>query len=149
MKKEQKKPTLEINEQNTKEVSKAIPDFLIPSGKMVAEIFGLLIIVVILWGVLGTNISNVGSSASLGVEIGWPWSFFYLAEDYSDRLPIDILNLILDMVVYLVISYILAVVVSVIVEGFKKKPVPGRYEERNRKIVKNLKRVGGLGEGNP
>ena len=126
---------------NTQIVS-VIPKALKPSGKLVAQVFGIIFIIALLWSVLGTNIWSMGGSgSSLSVDIGWPWGFWELSEE-TDGLPIDFVNLILDMLLYLVGAYIISVAVTVISSGFKKGPNVAPQSRKERKILKNLRRVG-------
>ena len=121
-------------------VEGAIPKILIPSGKLVSEIFGIIFIVVLLWSILGGGNWKMTSS-DLSIEIGWPWSFLYLEETYGEGLPINFLNLVLDMLVYLVASYILAVVFTVIWDSFRGPPKP--VSEQHKKTMNNLRKLAG------
>ena len=122
------------------DVAETIPKILIPSGKLVSEIFGVIFIIVLLLSIFGGNIWNVDSSR-LSVEIGWPWTFLYLNENVSQALPVNFLNLILDMIVYLVVSYVLAVVFTVILDSFRGKPKP--ISEQHKKTMSNLRKLAG------
>ncbi len=121
----------------------AIPKILIPSGKLISEIFGIIFIIVLLWSILGGNNWELTTS-NLSIEIGWPWSFLYLEESYDGGLPINILNLILDMLVYLVASYIIAVVFTVIWDSFRGPPKP--ISEQDKKTMNNLRKLAGGGK---
>lgn len=125
------------------EIASVIPKTLKPSGKLVAEIFGLIFVIALLWSIFGSNIfSLAGTGEELNVGIGWPWTFLTLSAEQSKGLPINFLNLIYDMLLYLVISYILAIAIFAIMSGFKKKPQAAPKSEKEKKIMKNLKKVG-------
>ena len=133
----------EMKRDANKEIASMVPRDLIPSGKLVAEIFGVIFIIALVWSVLGTNIWSMGSAGeSLSVEIGWPWGFLTLSAEETEGLPVDFVNLILDMLVYLAGAYVISVVVTVIASGFKKGPGGVSYSKKERKIVENLRRVG-------
>lgn len=149
MKKEEKK---EIKKDPNKEIVEAIkttiPKDFFPTSKLVAEVFGIIFIIALLWSVVGTNIWEMGSAgADLSVDIGWPWGFLTLSAEESEGLPINFWNLILDMLLYLVVAYVVSVVITVIAAGFKKGPNVAPRSKKEEKIVENLRRVGGMEAG--
>ena len=143
MKKEEKEIKRDPDKQIVESVKSTIPQAFFPSGKLVAEIFGLIFIIALIWSVMGTNIWAMGGAgANLSVDIGWPWGFLTLSAEQGDGLPIDFVNLILDMLLYLVGAYIISVAVTVISSGFKKGPSVAVRSKKEEKIVENLRRVG-------
>lgn len=93
-------------------IGKSIPRQLIPDKKM-TFIFGLLFLLSIIIALFQFPYSSfMTGSTEIIINIGYPWPFLILNPLSVDELPVQIINLILDLFLYLILAYTINIIIN-------------------------------------
>lgn len=102
---------------SAKDFKEAIPKSLVPTA-IFGELFGFIFLIVILlslvfipWG------SLLGGNEDIIIRAGFPWAFLTFDMSGDGGNPLDLVNLILDLMVYFVAAYILNVAINVFMDS--------------------------------
>ncbi len=84
---------------NTKEILKP--------GKPTEYLFCIILLIVIIYGLFNTSFSTIFTNNPENVvfKIGYPLIFFELTTDEPDKMPFQVGELIIDLVLYFIIAY--------------------------------------------
>ncbi|MDO8516736.1 MAG: hypothetical protein Q7S33_01300 [Nanoarchaeota archaeon] len=105
------------------DIQKAIPHAIIPDAKKISEIFGVVLLAMIVGNIFislfGMLSSGFSISSSKPIAIGYPFTFFELNLVNVAAFPFKFSGFFLDILIYLLISYLVLVVWNVMAELIK------------------------------
>jgi len=130
-----------IYEQASKEtisqiIGKTIPKQLIPTKKF-GTIFGAIFILVLIIAVFQFPFGSfLSGNVDITIKVGFPLTFLELELVETDKSPLRLLNLILDMLIYIILAYGIEIILNLIL----RNPLLQSGEKINQKpaVFKNL-----------
>jgi len=100
-----------------KALKENFPKEMIP-GKITGYAIGVIFLVVIIIGVIQFPLSSLMSgNADIQVKIGLPWPFLIFDLANPADSPIQIANLIYDVLIYLAISYAISIALNLVLSN--------------------------------
>lgn len=97
---------------------KDLPKILIPTkimGFIIGGFFALSFVLGIFSFPLGSLMSGSGD---LTMKFGWPMTFFTLDAENAEKIPIDFMGTLIDLLLYATIAYVLNVAINYILAKF-------------------------------
>lgn len=98
-------------------IKKSFPKQLIPTKKT-NIIFGLIFLaVIILAGIQFPFGQMLSGNLDITISIGYPWHFLEFNLSDTEKSPILILNLFLDLILYIILAYAIDIILNLILKN--------------------------------
>jgi hypothetical protein len=105
----------------SKSMKHVIPKEFRPTAKT-NWFFGAIFVTIVIISILNVPFASIAKQENLEpIKVGWPWSFLVFDIENPEKLPIRILGLIGDLVLYLIAAYGLDVTINLMFKKSVKK----------------------------
>jgi len=99
-------------------IARIFPKQLIPTKRMSA-IFGGIFVLALVLAIFNFPLDSlISGKTNISIGIGYPYPFLDLGPASTEKFPLKIFSLVIDMILYLILAYIIDIALNFILKNF-------------------------------